>query len=94
MPRYKYPDGSFPISHPVFQGLVSIAGVPVQAYPLSRVQAARRGGVYYISESALRHSPLAPGTGLKVPLPNLTFKSHLSREQYLEYVSPVTGVPI
>ena len=66
----------------------------VQAYPLGKVQAAKRGGGYYIPESALRDSPLAPGTGLKVPLPNLTFKSHLSREQYLEYVSPVTGVPM
>ena len=45
-PRYKYPDGSLPIGHPIFQGVVSIAGVPVQAYPLSRVRAARRGGSY------------------------------------------------
>ena len=39
-------------------------------------------------------SPFAPGTGLKWPCPDYTFKSKLSPDEYLNYVSPVSGVPM
>ena len=93
-PQYKYPPGCFPVGTPIRQGLVSIAGVPLQAYPLAKVPAASKGVGYYIPDYGLRPSPYAPGTGLKVPVPDCTFKSHLSVQEYLDYVSPITGVPM
>lgn len=92
--NYQYPPGSFPLGNPVRQRLVALAEVPLQAFPLGHVTKAKRGQGYYIRSCGMYDSPFAPGTGLKWPCPDYTFKSKLSPDEYLNYVSPVSGVPM
>ena len=91
---YQYPPGSFALGNPVRQGLVSLAGIQLQAFPLGHVTKARRGQAWYIRSCGMYESPLARNTGLVWPHADPKFKSYLSPDDFLNYVSPVTGVPM
>ena len=67
---YQYPPGSLLLGNPVRQGLVSVANIPVDAFPLGHVVKARRGQGYYIRSGAMYESPFARNTGLVWPHAN------------------------